>query len=68
MPGRAGRNRNKDPHRYWNHIASTKPEAQALAARLGLEIPTAGAESGLKSGLMYVPDSSMNRLPILYSS
>ena len=51
MPGRAGRNRNRDPHYYWNNTASTKPEAQALATRLGLDFPINQAD-GFKSGLV----------------
>ncbi|MCJ1465210.1 hypothetical protein MMC07_003826 [Pseudocyphellaria aurata] len=51
MPGRGGRNRRKDPFRYWNNVAPTKPEAQALAARLGLEFPT--SYFGFKAGLLY---------------
>lgn len=51
MPGRGGRNRRKDPHYYWNHVASTQPEAQALAVRLGLEFPESYV--GFKSGLVY---------------
>lgn len=49
MPGRGGRNRNKNPHHYWNNIAKTKPEAQALASRLGLAFPTTlqGFQAGL---------------------
>lgn len=50
MPGRGGRNRTKNPFYYWNHVASTKPDAQALAARLGLEFPT--ADEGFRGGLM----------------
>ena len=51
MPGRAGRNKTKDPFYYWNHVASTKPEAQALATRLGLDFP-ADLHDTPKSGLM----------------
>ncbi len=55
MPGRAGRNHNRDPFYYWNNAAHTKPEAQQLAAELALEIPAGGqSTTGLKSGLMYV--------------
>ena len=58
MPGRAGRNRNKDPHFYWNNIASTKPEAQSLATSLGLDLPSNDADNRAGStgnaGLMYV--------------
>ncbi|KAL8658198.1 MAG: hypothetical protein Q9226_001197 [Calogaya cf. arnoldii] len=54
MPGRAGRNRNRDPSFYWNHMAHTKPEAQALAAELRLEIPAGGQmPTGFKSGILY---------------
>ncbi|CAL8576096.1 hypothetical protein XPA_001987 [Xanthoria parietina] len=54
MPGRAGRNHNRDPFYYWNNAAHTKPEAQQLAAELALEIPAGGQlTTGLKSGLMY---------------
>lgn len=55
MPGRAGRNRHRDPFYYWNNTAHTKPEAQELAAELALEIP-AGAQmtTGFKSGIVYV--------------
>lgn len=42
MPGRAGRNRNRDPFYYWNNAAHTKPEAQQLAAELALEISVGG--------------------------
>lgn len=52
MPGRAGRNKNKDPFYYWNYVAITKPEAQTLASRLGLDFP-AGLQDAPKSGLMY---------------
>ncbi|KAI4280629.1 MAG: hypothetical protein L6R38_004310 [Xanthoria sp. 2 TBL-2021] len=54
MPGRAGRNRHRDPFYYWNNTAHTKPEAQELAAELALEIP-AGAQmtTGFKSGIVY---------------
>ncbi|KAL8804725.1 MAG: hypothetical protein Q9182_002417 [Xanthomendoza sp. 2 TL-2023] len=51
MPGRAGRNRNRDPYRYWNHVAQTKPEAQSLAQRLQLDFPT--SPNDLQSTLMY---------------
>ena len=51
MPGRAGRNKAKDPFYYWNNVASTKPEAQALATRLGLDFP-AHLQDTPKSGLM----------------
>ena len=51
MPGRAGRNRTRDPHYYWNNIASTKPEAQSLATRLGLDFPINQLD-GFKSGLV----------------
>ncbi|KAL8784136.1 MAG: hypothetical protein Q9195_009160 [Heterodermia aff. obscurata] len=51
MPGRGGRNRTKKPHHYWNHVARTKPEAQALATRLGLDFPI--ALEGFQSGLIY---------------
>lgn len=37
---------------YWTHIAYTKPEARALATRLGLDIPER-TMSGFKCGLMY---------------
>ncbi|KAL9609486.1 MAG: hypothetical protein Q9167_005751 [Letrouitia subvulpina] len=52
MPGRAGRNRTRDPFYYWNNTASMKPEAQALATRLGLDIPV-NTIYGYKSGLIY---------------
>lgn len=52
MPGRAGRNKNKDPFYYWNYVAITKPEAQTLASRLGLDFP-AGLQDAPKSGLIY---------------
>ena len=51
MPGRAGRNRIGDAHYYWNNTARTKPEAQALATRLGLNIPT-DDQTGLETGLV----------------
>ena len=51
MPGRAGRNRTREPHYYWNNVASTKPDAQALAARLNLELPN-GSGTGIQTGLM----------------
>ena len=51
MPGRAGRNRNRDPHYYWNNTVRNTPEAQALATQLGLSLPANGAD-GFKSGLM----------------
>lgn len=51
MPGRAGRNRSRDPFYYWNNTASYTPEAQALATRLGLSFPT-DSPYGFKSGLM----------------
>ena len=50
MPGRGGRNRTKKPQYYWKYVAGTKPEAQELATRLGLEFPT--ASEGFQSGLM----------------
>ncbi|KAL8974955.1 MAG: hypothetical protein Q9197_000796 [Variospora fuerteventurae] len=54
MPGRAGRNRTRDPFYYWNRIAPIKPGAQALAAELGLDTPAAGdSTTGLKSGILY---------------
>ena len=49
MPGRGGRNRRKDPHHYWNNVASMKPEAQELASRLGLDFPT--STHGFQGGL-----------------
>ncbi|KAI4267760.1 MAG: hypothetical protein LQ337_008201, partial [Flavoplaca oasis] len=53
MPGRAGRNRNRDPFYYWNNTAHTKPEAQALAADLRLEFPAGGQmNTGFKSGIV----------------
>ena len=51
MPGRSGRNRKKTPFVYWNQVAKTKPEAQVLAERLGLEFPADGG-SGFKAGIM----------------
>ena len=54
MPGRAGRNRKREPFHYWNHTASTKPEAQALATSLGLSFPASPVD-GFKSGLVYLP-------------
>ena len=51
MPCPAGRNETEEPFIYWNEIASTKPEAQALATRLGLEFPTSFQDTP-KSGLM----------------
>ncbi|KAL8684037.1 MAG: hypothetical protein Q9186_000067 [Xanthomendoza sp. 1 TL-2023] len=51
MPGRGGRNRNRNPDHYWNHIAQTKPEAQSLAQRLHLDFPT--SSNGLQGVLMY---------------
>ena len=51
MPGRAGRNRKRVPHYYWNNTARTNPEAQALANTLGLDFP-ADQSDGFKSGLM----------------
>ena len=51
MPGRAGRNKAKDPFFYWNNVARTKPEAQALATSLGLDFP-ANLQDTPKSGLM----------------
>ena len=50
MPGRSGRNRARDPHYYWNNTASTNPEAQELATRLGIEFPS-NQNDGFKSGL-----------------
>lgn len=52
MPGRAGRNRTRNPHHYWNNIASSKTEAQSLATSLGLEFPSSEFD-GFKSGLVY---------------
>lgn len=52
MPGRAGRNRSRDPYHYWNNVASTKPEAQSLAISLGLDFPTSQSD-GFKGGLVY---------------
>ncbi|KAG8532349.1 uncharacterized protein KY384_002834 [Bacidia gigantensis] len=52
MPGRAGRNRARDPFNYWNNTAPTKPEAQALAARLGLDFPS-NSPHGYQCGLVY---------------
>ena len=51
MPRPAGRNEKEEPFFYWNEVASTKPEAQALATRLGLEFPTSFQDTP-KSGLM----------------
>lgn len=50
MPGRGGRNRGEDAHHYWTNVASTKPEAQELASRLGLDFPKPpqGFQGGLK--------------------
>jgi hypothetical protein len=39
MPGKAGRNLRKNPVYYWNNVAPTKTEAQALATRLNLDFP-----------------------------
>ena len=61
MPGRAGRNKAKDPFFYWNNVARTKPEAQTLATRLGLDFPT-DLQDTPKSGLMYIH----NPLPPLH--
>ena len=51
MPGQAGRNEPQEPFFYWNNIARTKPEAQALATSLGLDFPTDFQDTP-KSGLM----------------
>lgn len=67
MPGRAGRNRNRDPFYYWNNTAHTKPEAQALAADLRLEFPAGGQmNTGFKSGIVYVMTLSTSPLPMPY--
>lgn len=41
-----------DAFQYWTQTAHTKPEAQALATRIGLDIPQ-GTVHGFHSGLMY---------------
>ena len=56
MPGRAGRNRNRDPFHYWNNTAHTKSEARALAADIGLDMATPeqmmmGPQCGLQYGI-----------------
>jgi hypothetical protein len=40
-----------DAMKYWVETAPTKPEAQALATRLGLEFPD--GFTGFKAGMMY---------------
>ena len=40
---------------HWKNTASTKPEALALAASLGLKIPVPGQQGyGIQGGLVYV--------------
>lgn len=59
---------------YWTHIAYKKPEARALATRLGLDVPQ-GTMQGYKCGLIYPmrrlvisgEDSSAN-MAILFGS
>ncbi|MCJ1465209.1 hypothetical protein MMC07_003825 [Pseudocyphellaria aurata] len=51
MPERGGRNRSEDSFHYWNNVAPTKPDAQALATRLDLDFPS--SYYGFKAGLEY---------------